>query len=418
MDDNSIKVLSWIGISMVITYRSFFLDSTIGISQIFYPRRKPCYDISELIRKNIKILTVSITEDTDFLITWIKRVEQTSIIWKTGETKPLPESIKFQMVSVNGNSEVAYQIMVLPKHSPDKEACIKQIKGNEENMTDCDEEENNTLTEWLSQYKETIIQSIRKDAMTFIEILKGDSKFLDENIRKDIDSLTRTPRLSCKGMCRYYYTIILTKTTSNKGTSTEYILHDNETPPECILEDKETMTEGSLQDKETMTEDSLQDKETMTQGSIQDEETMTASTKHMRALFEPGCPSALNITSTKVELKWEEPSIGTDFIHFYQIFCEEQSSSRTRLFETPKLACNCVVEGLKPNAEYAFKIQAIKNGGNKGTISQTLTISTLEISCDRMAELVYVSFYFAVLIWFTFILTYLRSKHIPHLGLY
>lgn len=250
------------------------------------------------------------------MITWIKRVEQTSIIWKTGETKPLPESIKFQMVSVNGNSEVAYQIMVLPKHTPDKEACIKQIKGNEENMTDCDEEENNTLTEWLSQYKETIIQSIRKDAKTFIEILKGDSKFLDENIRKDIDSLTRTPRLSCRGMCRYY-TIILTKTTSNKGTSTEYILHDketstecvlqdtgtdnkpltycmlhntiteriqsiNESPPECILEDKETMTEGSLQDKETMTEGSLHDKETMTQGSIQDKETMTANTTHMR----------------------------------------------------------------------------------------------------------------------------------------
>ncbi|CAG2252311.1 unnamed protein product [Mytilus edulis] len=376
-------------------------------------------------------------------------------------------------------------------------------------MTDCDDEENNTLTEWLSQYKETIIQSIRKDAMTFIEILKGDSKFLDENIRKDIDSLTRTPRLSCKGMCRYY-TIILTKTTSNKGTSTEYILHDketptacvlqdkktdnkpltycilhntiieriqsnNESPPECILEDKETMTEGSPQDKETMTEGSLQDKETMTQGSIQDKETMTASTTHIRALFEPGCPSALNITTTKIELKWEEPSIGTDFIHFYQIICEEQSSSWTCLFETPKHACNYVVKGLKPNAEdllepgcpsalditstqvelkweelskgtdfihfyqifceeqsssrrylfetprndcnfvveglkpntkYAFKIQAVKNGQNKGPVSKALTVTTLEISCDRMAEFLYVLFYIAVLIWFTYLFCY------------
>lgn len=137
-----------------------------------------------------------------------------------------------------------------------------------------------------------------------------------------------------------------------------------------------------------------------------------------RALFEPGCLSALNITSSKVELKWKEPSIGTDFIRFYQIFCKEQSSSWTCLLETPKHACNYVVEGLKPHAEYAFKIQAIKNGENKGTISQTLIVSTLEISCDRTAELVYVSFYFAVLIWFTYILTYLPSKHIPHLGLY
>ncbi|CAG2228798.1 PTPRS [Mytilus edulis] len=96
------------------------------------------------------------------------------------------------------------------------------------------------------------------------------------------------------------------------------------------------------------------------------------------AVFEPGCPSALDITSTKVELKWDEPSVGSDFIHCYQIICKEQSNSRRCLFETPRNDCNYVVDGLKPNTEYAFKIQAIKDGKIRGPYSGTLTVSTLK----------------------------------------
>ncbi|OPL33587.1 hypothetical protein AM593_02627, partial [Mytilus galloprovincialis] len=297
------------------------------------------------------------------------------------------------MVSVKQNSEVVYRIMVVPKHTPDKEAFIKRIKGNEENMTDCDEEEKNTLTEWLSQYKETIIQSIRKDAMTFIEILKGDSNFLDENIRKDIDSLTRTPRLSCRGMCRYY-TIILAQTTINKERPTEYILHDKETSTECVLQNIErdnkaltycilhnTIIERPskciLEDKETMTERSLQDKETMTEGSLQDKETMTAHTTHMRELFEPGCPSAIDITPTTIQLSWDEPIAGADW---YEIKCEQKHISVVCYYKTSGNSSKYIVKGLKRNTEYEFTIQAVKKEVNKGPYSKPLKVSTSVIS--------------------------------------
>ncbi|XP_052066005.1 uncharacterized protein LOC127705690 [Mytilus californianus] len=481
MDDYSIKVISWIGISMIITYRRYFLSSTEKISkkeeQITYRGRKPYDGVSESIRKNIEKLSVSIKEDTDFLITWIKGVEQTSAIWKTGETKTLPESIKFQMVSVNGESaEVVYRIIVLPKPTADKEALIKQIKENEENVIVCDKEENDTLTEWISDNKETIIKSIGKDTITFIGIIKGDNKLSDDNIRQDIDILTKIPWLSCRGMFRHY-SIILSKTTSNKETSTECILQDKETSTECILQDKETSTECILQDKETSTECKLQDKETsteyilqdkatsteyilqdketsmecilqnkdadliqpdnkpptycllhntlieriqqgseppteciledketMTEGSLQDKKIMTAQTTHMRELFEPGCPSALDITPTTITLTWDDPIVGADC---YEIKCEQKNISVVSYYKTSVNSCKYIVKGLKRNTEYELTIQAVKNEVNKGPYSKALKVSTSAISNYSIAEFLYVLFYIVILIWFSYLFCYI-----------
>ncbi|XP_063418827.1 uncharacterized protein LOC134701619 [Mytilus trossulus] len=337
MDDYSIKVLSWLGISMVTTYRILWVKLYTSIREEEDKRNE-----------NIKILTKLITNDTKELLQWMKE-DQLINTCKKEETISFPESVKFQTLSIKTNSSLfTCRIIVLQNPMTDKDTFMKWVRTRENMLTVCTEDEKETLTELISVNHQKISKLILKDTTKFIDIIKGLKDTLDEKTKHDIKTLIETKWLSPSNTYRYYDLIVLSKTSN-----------------------KETMTDLGE-----------------------------------RALCEPGCPSALNITLTKVELKWEEPIIGTDFIHFYQIFCEEQSSSRRWFFETPRNDCNFVVEELKPNTKYAFKIQAVKNGQNKGPISKTLTVSTLEISCDRMAEFSYILFYIAVLIWFTYLLCY------------
>ncbi|CAC5400682.1 PTPRS [Mytilus coruscus] len=192
------------------------------------------------------------------------------------------------------------------------------------------EEDNQTLSKWICGNQQTIKASITKDTMTFTDMIKGFNDKLEEQTKQDITTLTEMKGLSSSYMYRHY-NIVLSKT-SNKETMTDMIRHYN----------------GA------------------------------------RALFKPGCPFAINITSTTAELTWDEPKVCADFIHFYKIICEEKYNSVTCFFETPENASTFVVEGLKPHIEYEFKIQAIKNGGNKGTTSQTLNFGNLLRSNFRL----------------------------------
>ncbi|XP_063399369.1 uncharacterized protein LOC134684001 [Mytilus trossulus] len=366
MDDYSIKVISWIGISFVTTYRTVLLKPP---EQVLVPldgggrisnKREwneglPCLP-EPSTEKTLRNL---IKQDTDNLIKWIRGDVQ--IIqklmkgndkkipeWTKGETDTLHESMKFQMISFNRQpSLLTYQIIVVQNLTTDQETLIKWVEENDKSCTVCSEEDKRILTEWIIDNQQTITESITKDTMQFYEMIQGLDYTLDEKTKKDIIMLTKTTGRSSINTHRHY-NIILSKT-SNKNTMTEI---------------------GE------------------------------------RSLFEPGCPFALNITSTQIELKWEEPSVGAGFIDLYRIMCEEKHISVTCFFETPGNSCTYVVEGLKPNTEYAFKIQAVKNGQNRGPFSETLTVPTLEISCDRMAELVYVLFYIAVLVWFTYLFFY------------
>ncbi|XP_052066011.1 uncharacterized protein LOC127705694 isoform X2 [Mytilus californianus] len=363
MDDYSIKVLSWIGISLVTTFRSFLFKSSElrkeedGLTNDRRERFKSLLCSSEPTTE--QTLIDLIKHDTNNLLKWIRGDIQTIPKWMNGddpkipewtkgETTTLPEPMTFQMVSFNRKSSlVTFRIIVLQNLTVDIETLIKWVGENENMCTVCTEEDKKTFREWISDNQQTITKSITKDSMTFNDMIKGLDNTLDEKTKQDIKYLTGTKGRSSFNTYRHYH-IVLSKT-SNKNTMTEI---------------------GA------------------------------------RAMFEPGCPSALNITSTKVELKWDEPSVGADFIDFYKIMCEEKRICVTCFFETPGSSCKYVVEGLKPNTEYAFTIQAIKKGGNKGTVSQTFTVSTLEITFDRTAELLYVLFYIAVLIWFTYLFCY------------
>ncbi|CAG2249209.1 PTPRS [Mytilus edulis] len=312
MDDYSIKVISWIGISFVTTYRIVLLKPPERVlvpverGGLISNRRErnegfPCLpepSTEQTLRNLIK-------QDTDNLMKWIrgdvqaihklmKGNDKKIPEWTKGETNTLYESMKFQVISFNRQqSLLTFQLIVVENLTTDQETLIKWVEENDKMCTVCSEEDKRILTEWISDNQQTITESISKDTMK-------------------------------------HYNIVLSKT-SNKNTMIE----------------------------------------------IGD-----------RALCELGCPSALNITSTKVKLKWDEPSVGAEFIDFYKIMCEEKRICVTCFFETPGNSCTYVVEGLKPNTEYAFKIQAVKNGQNRGPFSNTLTVSTLEISCDREAELV------------------------------
>ncbi|XP_063398313.1 uncharacterized protein LOC134683126 [Mytilus trossulus] len=296
--------------------------------------------------ENIKILNKLITNDTEALLNWMKD-DQTDTTWMEPVTKH--ESIKFQMVLlVDEFVNFTYRIIVLQNSTVDKEALLKWIGENVKKITVCNRDDNKVVTKLIKDNYSTLTDSIVNDKKTFISMIAGDHEKLDEKTKQDIKTLTEMNWPSSSNTYRNYDIIVLPKT-SNKKTMTEL---------------------GA------------------------------------RALLEPECLSALNITSTTVKLKWVEPSGGTEFIHCYQIICKEQSSSVPYFSETPRNACIFVVEGLKPNTEYAFKIQAIMNGGYKGPISQTLTVSTLEISYYRMAEFLYVLFYIAVLVWFTYLFCY------------
>lgn len=262
---------------MVFTYRRFFLNSNEGRGHkenltMMYPSS---------FEKIIEILIALIKEDTDVLIEQIRRDKQILTKQKTGDTKKLHESRLFQMVSLTRkDSAVRYRIVVLPKPSRDKEALVKWMETNEEDINVCSYEENDTLTEWINDNKETIINSIRNDTMTFIGMIRGEQKLSDARIRKDIEILTKTPWLSCECMYRHY-SIILSKTIINK----ECIIQDKETmaewsekSTECILEDKETMTEW----REKITECIQVHKETMTEVLVQDKAMITEQTTHVR----------------------------------------------------------------------------------------------------------------------------------------
>ncbi|CAG2232885.1 PTPRS [Mytilus edulis] len=272
MDDYSTKVLSWLGISMVTTYRILWVKLYKNIRQAEERNKRKR-------NENIKILNKLITNDTEALMNWMKD-DQTDTTWMEPVTKH--ESITFQMVLlVDEFVTVTYRIIVLQNSTVDKEALLKWIGENVKKITVCNRDDNKVVTKLIRDNYSTLTDSIVNDKKTFISMIAEDHEKLDEKTKQDIKTLTEMNWLS----------------SSNT------------------------------------------------------------------ALLEPECLSALNITSTTVKLKWDEPSGGTELIDFYQIICKKQSSSVPYFYETPRNACIFVVEGLKPNTEYAFKIQAINNGG-------------------------------------------------------
>lgn len=123
-----------------------------------------------------------------------------------------------------------------------------------------------------------------------------------------------------------------------------------------------------------------------------------------RELCEPGCPSAIDITPTTIQLSWDEPIAGADW---YEIKCEQKHISVVFYYKTSGNSSKYIVKGLKRNTEYEFTIQAVKKEVNKGPYSKPLKVSTSVISNYGIAELLYICFYIVVLIWFTYLLCYI-----------
>ncbi|XP_063399427.1 uncharacterized protein LOC134684068 [Mytilus trossulus] len=178
MDEYSIKLLSWIGISLVTTYRSYLSKPPI------LRKEEDCPDCDD-IKQNKGLLCLPepskeqismnlIKQDTDNLMKWIRGDVQ--IIqklmkgndkkipeWTKGETDTFHESMKFQIVSFNRQpSLLTYQIIVVQNLTTDQETLIKWVEENDKSCTVCSEEDKRILTEWIGDNQQTITESIMK----------------------------------------------------------------------------------------------------------------------------------------------------------------------------------------------------------------------------------------------------------------
>lgn len=176
--------------------------------------------LPESSRENIKLLTESITNDTNYLLKWIRN-DQTLAKWKKGDTKTLSESQKIQMVSwITESCTVRYRIIVLLKPTADKATLIQWVRENEKHFTLCSHEDKKAVAEWIKDNRQMLAESIEKDTKTFISMIGGEYETFDEKTEQDINIIIEMNRLSSSNTYRHY-TIVLSKTTCNKETMTE-----------------------------------------------------------------------------------------------------------------------------------------------------------------------------------------------------
>ncbi|VDI38862.1 Hypothetical predicted protein [Mytilus galloprovincialis] len=254
MDDYSTKVLSWLGISMVTTYRILWVKLYKNIRQAEERNKRKR-------NENIKILNKLITNDTEALTNWMKD-DQTDTTWMEPVTKH--ESIKFQMVLlVDEFVTVTYRIIVLQNSTVDKEALLKWIGENVKQITVCNRDDNKVVTKLIRDNYSTLTDSILNDKKTFISMIAGDHEKLDEKTKQDIKTLTEMNWLSSSNTYRNY-DIVLSKPISNEGTMIvnkeiylimiKLIEKEKESINSLIKKEKNTLTDLIEKEKEAFTQ--------------------------------------------------------------------------------------------------------------------------------------------------------------------
>ncbi|XP_063399425.1 uncharacterized protein LOC134684066 [Mytilus trossulus] len=254
MDDYTIKVLSWLGISMVTTYRILWVKLYKNIRQAEERNKRKRIE-------NIKTVIKLITNDTKALINWMKD-DQTDTTWMEPVTKH--ESIKFQMVLlVDESVTVTYRIIILQDSTADKKELLKWIGENIKQITVCNRGDNKLVTEWIKHKYSTLTETIVKDANTFINMIAGDHERLDEQTKQDIKTLTEMIWLSSSNTYRNY-DIVLSKPISNKGTMAvnketylnmiKLIEKEKESMNSLIQKEKNTLTDLIEKEKEAFTQ--------------------------------------------------------------------------------------------------------------------------------------------------------------------
>ncbi|XP_076113605.1 uncharacterized protein LOC143081795 [Mytilus galloprovincialis] len=180
------------------------------------------------------------------------------------------------------------------------------------------------------------------------------------------------------------------KISDDKGTFTEFKGEDKDTLTERVTKDKGTLTEFIREDKGTTTELACKNEATLTEWKGN----YCCVSTFMRPLFEPGQPSAVNMTPKTVVLTWDAPHAGTQFVHHYEIHCKERQMSESDCFRSSGNSNKYIVHGLKENTEYEFTVQAIKVKGTKGPCSKAIKISTTTSSHNSMEGIGYFRFSF------------------------